>query len=403
MTGSMSAGVVAIPTLFWIWRTRTIRNILSDVGEIQLKKNWQMPLLLGCYGLSVIFYLSGLSFTYFTFPQALGNFIIGLYFINCTRTSLRKKGSFTPTHILLLVTVFVIYAHALNLPFLRYQNAFADLGFLIVLLTTILMAIVLPAVTIYELQRDQQKALEKIIKDRVKQLTEQAKFSALGEMTAGIVHEIKNPLSIIMHRSSHLRSQVIKDAADKEMLMRNLDQIEITTDRMVKIVNSLRKFSRDSTTNPLQVVAVATIIEDTLGYCSDRFYHANILLQVEPYPVCNIECKSVQISQVILNLFNNSFDAIKGSANPWVKVDFIEKEKSFQIRVTDSGTGIPSQVRKRIMEPFFTTKTEGGTGLGLSISREIVEAHHGIFFYDEASINTTFVVELPYHQSTAIL
>lgn len=390
--------IVAISALFWIPRTWAVAYILSDVAGKYLIKKWHFYVMAGGYALGVCLMLGGADFTMFTLPAALGNFCIGMDFIFETRRSLQKRDVVHITHKILLFTVFIIFAHLINYPFWRFRHDLTHVGFGIVLLTTILMAIILPAVTIYELLRDQQKGLEKVIKDRAKQLTDQAKFSSLGVMTAGIVHEINNPLSVIKHRSSILRTQVLKDNLDKEMLLRNLDQIEITGERITKIISSLRKFSKSARAESLQVVSVATVIEDTLSYCSERFYHNNVILQVEPYPPVDIEVHAVEISQVILNLLNNSFDAVKNMPNPWVKIDFVNHAHFIEIRVIDSGTGISSSVKKRIMEPFFTTKEDGGTGLGLSISKGIAEKHFGKLYYNADSSNTMFVLELPYRQ-----
>lgn len=402
VTKDSGPGVVALPTILWIWRTVSIRKILSDVCGKELKRNWHMPFLISSYVISGSFYFVGLSFSYFTFPCAFANFLLGMLIINESRICLKVRDRITPVHVILLFTVFIIFTHQINLVFFRYQHSFAEIGFAIVLLTTVLMAIILPAVTVYELQRDQRQQLEKILKERIKQLIDQSKFSALGEMTAGIVHEINNPLCVVRNRSSFLRTQVLRDKMDKELLLRNLDQIEITSERMLKIVNSLRRFSRNSELETFQPTSVATILEDTLSYCSDRFYYANIALKVEPYTTKDIECKSIQISQVLLNLLNNSFEAVKGTKEPWVKIHFVEKEKVLQIRVVDSGPGISLPVRQRMMEPFFSTKPEGGTGLGLSISLGIIEDHHGSLYYDESAVNTTFVVELPYRQGNRL-
>jgi signal transduction histidine kinase len=398
LTQDQGPYLVALSTLVWVWRTKAIGNILSDVAGVSLHKTWHQHLLIVSYTLVVLLALIGLEFTYYTFPAALANFAIGIDLIRHTKRHIDIKDQNTVPHKMLLFTVLIISVHLLDYPFIRYNHDFTYIGFMVVLLTTIMMAVILPAVTIYDLQKTYQKELEKVLRERVRQLRDQSKFSALGEMTAGIVHEINNPLSIIAHRTSHLRNQVLKDRAEKDVLMRNLDQIEVTNERVAKIINSLRKFSKDSRLDPLQRVAVATIIEDTLSYCSDRFHQAGILLEIDSYPPVDIQCRSVQISQVFLNLLNNSFDAIQFKKNPWVKIDFEEKPEFIRIFFRDSGNGIPEVIRDKIMEPFFSTKSDGGTGLGLSISLGIIEDHHGKLYYDDTSINTTFIVELPYRQ-----
>jgi signal transduction histidine kinase len=93
---------------------------------------------------------------------------------------------------------------------------------------------------------------------------------------------------------------------------------------------------------------------------------------------------------------NNSFDAVSKFNEKWVTLDFDASPSKIRISVTDSGTGIPPEIAKRLMEPFFTTKDPGqGTGLGLPISRGIVEEHGGRLMYDSESSQTRFIVELP--------
>jgi signal transduction histidine kinase len=398
LTQDYGPKIVSISSILWIWRTKTITKILSDVAGVSLQRRWHNRLLIVSYTASILLTLTSIDFMFFTMPAAMANFIIGMNLILETRKSVKYQDGATIPHKLLILTVFIIFVHIMDFPFLRYDHEFTGLGFALVLLSTILMAVILPAVTIFDLEKGHSRNVENILKERVRQLRDQAKFSALGEMTAGIVHELNNPLSIIAYRTSHLRKHVMSDRAEKDILMRNLDQIEITSERMAKIINSLRKFSKDSKIDPIQRVAVATIIEDTLSYCSDRFQKANILLDVEPYPAVDVECRSVQISQVLLNLLNNSFDAVHQKSNSWVKIDFREKPQSILILIKDSGTGIPEIIRPKIMEPFFTTKVMGGTGLGLSISQGIVEDHKGKLYYDDSALTTTFVVELPYRQ-----
>ena len=401
LTQGLDPLIVASSTLIWIWRTNTVAKILSDVVGVPLKKNWYRPFLVLSYIVGFILWYFDFSFMIFTLPGAISNFVVAIDLIEATKKNIKSKDRVSPAHYLLLLNVFLIYIHSLDYPFLRSLPEFSKYGFAIALLTTILMAIILPAVTIYELQRDQQEGLEKIIKDRVGQLTEQSKFASLGIMTAGIVHEIKSPLSVIGHRTSLLKQQLKKEHMDLNLILKNVDQIEITADRMTKIVNGLRSFSRNSENEVFQIVPLAPIIEDTLSFCSDRFYHANIIFHIEPLPALEIECRPIQLSQVFLNLLNNSFDAVKNSANPWVKIDFLIKEKSIQIRIVDSGTGIPANIRKKIMDPFFSTSKEGGTGLGLSISKGIIEGHKGKLYYNDSSLNTMFVLELPYRQNSA--
>jgi signal transduction histidine kinase len=116
-----------------------------------------------------------------------------------------------------------------------------------------------------------------------------------------------------------------------------------------------------------------------------------------------LNCQEVQISQVLLNLIQNAVDAIEAqTTKKWIKLEILPVSNTCQIRVTDSGLGIPISLQDKILQPFFTTKDIGkGTGLGLSISSSIVREHGGQFFYDKDSPNTSFVIEIPMTQQPA--
>ena len=99
---------------------------------------------------------------------------------------------------------------------------------------------------------------------------------------------------------------------------------------------------------------------------------------------------------MLLNILNNSFDAIQSLPTKWIRIDVFSADDRLQLSVTDSGQGIPREVSDRMHEPFFTTKDVGkGTGLGLSISKGIIEDHDGSLTYDRKSPHTRFVIELP--------
>ena len=101
--------------------------------------------------------------------------------------------------------------------------------------------------------------------------------------------------------------------------------------------------------------------------------------------------REVQISQVLVNLVNNSVDAVSVLENKWIKIVVSDLPDSIEFKVTDSGSGISKELSDKIMQPFFTTKEVGkGTGLGLSISKNIIEEHGGVFEYNSESPNTEF-------------
>ena len=108
-----------------------------------------------------------------------------------------------------------------------------------------------------------------------------------------------------------------------------------------------------------------------------------------------VNCRRIEISQVLIILLNNSFDAICKRKERWVKVEAKDLGDATEISVTDSGDGIPLEIQEKILTPFYTTKEVGeGTGLGLSIGKGIIDGHSGRFYIDNNSPNTKFIIEL---------
>jgi C4-dicarboxylate-specific signal transduction histidine kinase len=142
------------------------------------------------------------------------------------------------------------------------------------------------------------------------------------------------------------------------------------------------------------------IIDETLDICQERIHNNGTALTVNYFEgEAIILCRPVEISQVLLNLINNSFQAIASMPHPWIRIECATSADSYQIKVIDCGKGIPANIRQKLFQPFFTTKDIGvGTGLGLSISRGIIEEHHGRMNYVDEAPCTTFLIELPMYR-----
>jgi PAS domain S-box-containing protein len=245
----------------------------------------------------------------------------------------------------------------------------------------------------------QRKQMEAQIEANKEQLVTSARLSALGMMAGGVAHEINNPLGIIHALASDL-IDVVKErgVAPPAMVARNCTRIRETSDRIARIIKSLRQISREGSSDKLQSAPIGKILEETLEVCSARFKaNAVKLLLPERIPELSVRCREVQIAQILLNLLQNAFDAVvEQKGERWVRVDVASRNDSVVISVTDSGLGIPPELRPRIMEPFFTTKPVGkGTGLGLSLSKNIAEEHGGKLEYSEENGRTRFSLALP--------
>ncbi|MGZ3769965.1 MAG: sensor histidine kinase [Bdellovibrio sp.] len=225
-------------------------------------------------------------------------------------------------------------------------------------------------------------------------LIQSEKMAALGIMASGIAHEINNPLTIIYLNGEKIK----KNIGDVESPVYQYGQTIVDiSKRIAKITESLKKYSRDTSNDEAEYFKVSDVIHDTLSLCSEKFEKNGIKIIIKEESLdATIRGQLVPLSQTLLNLLNNSFDAIKNLEEKWVRIETVNEDKFINLAVTDSGNGIPQEVLEKIFQPFFTTKEAGkGTGLGLSISKDIVLSHGGKLKYDRTSPNTKFDIWLP--------
>jgi signal transduction histidine kinase len=240
------------------------------------------------------------------------------------------------------------------------------------------------------------------LRDEQAMLVQSAKLSSLGEMAAGIAHEINNPLAIIVGKVEQT-ARLVRDTnpPDLDKISGNLSLIEATGQRIAKIVKGLRAFSRDATGDQMEVAFARDVVSDALALTQERLLNNGVELRFRCESNAQLLCRPTQISQIVVNLVMNAFDAVVGTQSPWVEVMVEDNDGALVLSVTDSGAGISANIADKIMQPFFTTKEVGkGTGLGLSISKGIAQGHGGELYYDSTSPNTRFVLRLPAKSDT---
>jgi PAS domain S-box-containing protein len=228
-------------------------------------------------------------------------------------------------------------------------------------------------------------------------LLQSEKMASVGELAAGIAHELGNPLGALSGRLEFLKMQIQAGKAGPDETLKTLTTLEQLADRMASIIRGMKALSRDGTNDPFQQAPIGRLIKDILGFAWESFQKHGIEIRMEEIDdQIQVRCQETQIGQVLVNLINNAKDAIVALPERWIKLEVLERENEVEIAVTDSGSGIPVEIREKILLPFFTTKPMGkGSGLGLSVSRTIVERHGGTIRIDADSPHTRFVITLP--------
>jgi signal transduction histidine kinase len=224
-----------------------------------------------------------------------------------------------------------------------------------------------------------------------------SKLASLGEMAAGIAHEVNNPLTIIQGSANVIRKLVEADPINRETLRLLSSKLIDTTNRISKTIRSLKSLSRNGETDPMEEVSISQVIEICFDLSRQHLINNKIEFRLpEKIPQLKVLGREVQLSQVLINLLNNAVDAVKDQKTRWIELRVEEIDSIAHVYIIDSGPGIPYNIHEKIMEPFFTTKdVNQGTGLGLSISKAIMTDHGGDIALISERPDTTFRLRLP--------
>jgi signal transduction histidine kinase len=244
-------------------------------------------------------------------------------------------------------------------------------------------------------QREREREAEMLARARLE------KYATLGSLSAGVAHEVNNPLSAVRlaNEQARIHLEQVHAAADlSEETKAHLDALDYTTrvnidavQRIQKIVQSLSLLSRPSKGET--ACDAGRVIDASLSLLRTRLKdRVNLVLDVPTDLRCNVDADG--LGQIVLNLLLNALDAVPAQRG-WILIRGRRIGERIRLEFEDNGGGIPLEVRKNIFKPFFTTKPKG-TGLGLSVSQQIAESHHGtLTFEDREGGGTRFRLDVP--------
>ena len=206
-----------------------------------------------------------------------------------------------------------------------------------------------------------------------------ARLASLGGMAQGVAHEINNPLSVVMFSAEELNQRAKNRDIDPELFENFTGKIVKMSHRMAKIIKGLRYFSRDAENDPIKPTSLEQIIEQAVDLQRELIKNNGIELEIHfPDEDLLIQCREVQIIQVIMNLLTNARDATLSASERWILMRASGDETSVNLQIENSGSPIPEELKDKIFEPFFSTKeVNKGTGLGLSISIGLMQQNGG--------------------------
>ncbi len=283
-------------------------------------------------------------------------------------------------------------------------------------------------------QKDELEHAYQELTNAQSQLVHAEKMSSLGQLTAGVAHEINNPVNFIYAGIQALKvtaediflqlgiyeelehcetDEEVRAHIEKlkefhkeipledlrEDLMEMIKSVESGAERTAEIVKGLKNFAR-SDEKDSHFAQISELIDSTLVILGSQL-NENVQIHMEYDALPEVPCFPGQLNQVFMNILSNAVQALDGSGN--ITISLKELEEEIEIRIEDDGPGIPDEVLPKIFDPFFTTKDIGkGTGLGLSISYGIIEDHKGKLRVESTKgKGATFVITLPKYLQTA--
>ncbi len=256
-------------------------------------------------------------------------------------------------------------------------------------------------IVVISIDNTERKLEQDIILKQKDMLIKNSRFTSIGKASGEVAHEISSPLMVITTVANRLK-KIESVSTPEEVAAHNdfADKILKQAGRIKAISDRLRRVSRTGDHDSFEVTPLIEIFDDAYEVVHDKLknHHVEVGHNIDKVNI-SLECLRIPLSQVLINLFNNSCDAICKQEHRWIKLDAHQDGNKITLTLTDSGSGIPREVADKMFDNGFTTKKIGeGTGLGMSITKDIIEKHGGTISIDHDFVNTRFVITLPTEQ-----
>ena len=369
-----------------------IVQVLASMLQIpfSLKKIWFIPIFTSA--ISILFYYFKFSPEFFPLPFIITH--AAMYFFVAYQAIRYHRTNLTPSLWALCILYVLFGLHLFDFAYFYIRFDLFLIGFSVALIFLMAFSIVVPAAIIERISME-KTLLEAEVKFR-ERLVQTSRMSALGEMAGGIAHELNNPLTgLLLSLESVIDfTEQPEHQSEVKPILNNCISL---VDRVSHIVRSLLIFSNEDRPGKLQTISLTDLIDNTLILCLEKLKKHNVEFNLSmPSEEIQLRILPAQISQVLLNLIINAFEAVSNKTEKWIHLDVQKLATQIEFSVTDSGPGPNKDFEEKIFQPFFTTKSVGqGPGLGLSIAKGIIEAHGGKIYLDKQSSNTRFIVSLP--------
>jgi signal transduction histidine kinase len=250
----------------------------------------------------------------------------------------------------------------------------------------------------YERLAEAKRALfERELKIQLfEKLANASRMAALDRLAGGVGHEINNPLMALTLNADALSSELQEPDTDRKKMQEQVRKIREAKDRIAGIVSSLMVIGSGNPDEAPRSVPIESILDSVRHLCMAKFAQSGVALKVISCDrQLSVHAQHMFVSQSLVHLLNNAFDAVLESDEKWIRIEVAEENDDVRLKVVDSGSGIPESLRERIFDPFFSTKEVGqGVGLGLSLARKYIEMQGGELTLDANSDHTCFTFAL---------